>query len=64
MGRNSTSTEGDTSHGEKQAYQNAPPIPTVTIHSFIMGVFVSMGGMFWHAFIAIDLIVFRLCLWI
>ncbi|EPE25624.1 MFS general substrate transporter [Glarea lozoyensis ATCC 20868] len=44
MGRNSTSTNGDTSQGEKQTYQNAPPIPIVTIHSFIMGVFVSIGG--------------------
>jgi hypothetical protein len=44
MGRNSGSTEGDISQPEKQAYHNAPPIPRVTIHSFIMGVFVSMGG--------------------
>lgn len=45
MGRNSSSTENDTSHPEKRAYHNAPPIPIVTMHSFIMGVFVSMGGM-------------------
>jgi SP family sugar:H+ symporter-like MFS transporter len=43
-GRNSSSTEGEISHPEKHVYHNAPPIPRVTIHSFIMGVFVSMGG--------------------
>lgn len=38
-------TEG--SHSEKQKYVGPyenTPIPRVTIHSFIMGVFVSMGG--------------------
>lgn len=45
--RNSTTSDGDASHHEKQAY-NGPydnsPVPILTIHSFIMGVFVSMGG--------------------
>ncbi|KAH7409253.1 sugar transporter family protein [Cadophora sp. MPI-SDFR-AT-0126] len=44
--RNSTS-DGEASHHEKQVY-NGPydnsPVPLLTIHSFIMGVFVSMGG--------------------
>tara|TARA_R110002060_G_scaffold11007_3_gene16292 strand:+ start:674 stop:1033 length:360 start_codon:yes stop_codon:yes gene_type:complete len=45
--RNSTS-DGEASHHEKQAAYNGPydnsPVPLLTIHSFIMGVFVSMGG--------------------
>ena len=45
--RNSTS-DGEASHHEKQAAYNGPydnsPVPLLMIHSFIMGVFVSMGG--------------------
>jgi SP family sugar:H+ symporter-like MFS transporter len=43
--QSSSDTEG--SHSEKQKYvgpYDNSPIPRVTIHSFIMGVFVSMGG--------------------
>ena len=45
--RNSTASEGEASHHEKQAYHGPydnSPVPVLTIHSFIMGVFVSMGG--------------------
>lgn len=45
------STDGSTTHSEKQMDQqkyNGPydnsKVPLLTIHSFIMGVFVSMGG--------------------
>ena len=41
------SSDGENSHHEKQKpagpYDDSP-IPRLTIHSFIMGVFVSMGG--------------------
>lgn len=42
-----SSSDGDTSRSEKQnhAGYSDGPVPRVTIHSFIMGVFVSMGGM-------------------
>ena len=47
-----TSTDGSTTHSEKQMEKqkyNGPyddsKIPILTIHSFIMGVFVSMGGL-------------------
>jgi len=45
--RKASSSDGETSHSEKQPYvgpYDNSPIPRVTIHSFIMGVFVSMGG--------------------
>lgn len=43
--QSSSDTEG--SHSEKQKYvgpYDNSPIPRITIHSFIMGIFVSMGG--------------------
>jgi MFS transporter, SP family, sugar:H+ symporter len=42
-----TSSDGDRPHSEKQKYvgpYDDSPVPRLTIHSFIMGVFVSMGG--------------------
>ena len=45
--RKASSSDGETSHSEKLPYvgpYDNSPIPRVTIHSFIMGVFVSMGG--------------------
>lgn len=43
------SSDGETSRSEKQQHVGSTtesPVPTLTIHSFIMGVFVSMGGEF------------------
>lgn len=40
-------TSSDGEHPEKQKYvgpYDDSPVPTLTLHSFIMGVFVSMGG--------------------
>jgi len=41
------SSDGETSRSEKQQHVDSvtkSPVPTLTIHSFMMGVFVSMGG--------------------
>lgn len=44
---NRSSSDGEVSHPEKQKYvgpYDNSKVPILTIHSFIMGVFVSMGG--------------------
>lgn len=43
------SSDEEPSHAEKQhpaGYTSDGPIPTLTFHSFIMAIFVSMGGKF------------------
>jgi SP family sugar:H+ symporter-like MFS transporter len=47
LGRWRASSDGEHSEKQKQKHVGSyddSPIPRVTIHSFIMGVFVSMGG--------------------
>ena len=43
-GKASTSSNGSVSQPSQAGAYDDSPVPRLTIHSFIMGVFVSMGG--------------------